>query len=297
MLDKTMIPLSKIVADKNQPRKYFDTTRMATLETSIKEMGIRNPLIVEKQGANYLIIDGERRFRAATKLKLKEVPAVVIESKDPISRLVEQFHIQEQHEGWTPAEKASVLIQLANETKKSISEVSNILGIPQRTASTYMAIGRLTHQSDFIKLNVPLSMATAIDALKKRIKVVYEETNNEAISKKTLDDIEKETIRRIAEGEIETPRNVVRIKDSLTSDLKYIKTYLEGKLTIDEIWIKSKGRAMGIVRTIGVQSAYMSNNIARMMEDGSIALTKDQIISLRSLYKRMKELARVVDID
>lgn len=297
MTANLMVPIEKIIPDSNQPRKYFDVSRMATLRASISEMGIRNPLIVEKQGSNYLIIDGERRFRTAKDLKMKQVPVIVIESKDPIGRLIEQFHIQEQHEGWNPAEKASVLIKLSEEINKPISHVAEMLGITQRTASTYMALGRLTYKDIFTKLNVPLSMASAIDSLKRTIKRTYADTQKESLPKSTLDKIEKEILQRIESKEIETPRDIVRIKDTMMKDFKYIDVFTKGDLSVDEMYVKSKAKIESIVRGLAVSSAYLSNGIARLLEDRSVKLTKEQISAIKGLYSRLKELANLVDLD
>ena len=68
------IPLKNIVPNKNQPRKEFDATAMEELINSISENGILQPITVRpiKKGC-YEIIAGERRFRAATALKLEAV--------------------------------------------------------------------------------------------------------------------------------------------------------------------------------------------------------------------------------
>jgi hypothetical protein len=59
------ISLSRIVRDKNQPRKTFDDKTIEELASSIKEQGIINPITVRPYGSNFIIIAGERRFLAA----------------------------------------------------------------------------------------------------------------------------------------------------------------------------------------------------------------------------------------
>lgn len=71
------ISLTKLVPDPNQPRKQFDETALAELAQSITEHGIVQPLIVARQGSDYIIIAGERRFRAAQQLGFADVPAIV----------------------------------------------------------------------------------------------------------------------------------------------------------------------------------------------------------------------------
>ena len=71
------ISLSRIVRDKNQPRKTFDDKTIEELASSIKEQGIINPITVRPHGSNFIIIAGERRFLAANRAGLKTVPALI----------------------------------------------------------------------------------------------------------------------------------------------------------------------------------------------------------------------------
>ena len=71
------ISLSRIVRDKNQPRKTFDDKTIEELASSIKEQGIINPITVRSQGNNFIIIAGERRFLAASHAGLKVIPALI----------------------------------------------------------------------------------------------------------------------------------------------------------------------------------------------------------------------------
>ena len=71
------ISLSRIVRDKNQPRKTFDNKTIDELASSIKEQGIINPITVRPHGSNFIIIAGERRFLAASRAGLKTVPALI----------------------------------------------------------------------------------------------------------------------------------------------------------------------------------------------------------------------------
>jgi len=71
------ISLSRILRDKNQPRKTFDDKTIEELANSIKEQGMINPITVRPQGNNFVIIAGERRFLAASRAGLKTVPALI----------------------------------------------------------------------------------------------------------------------------------------------------------------------------------------------------------------------------
>ena len=81
--NKTAI-ISELKRNKYQPRKYFDEESLNELTESIKSRGIIQPIIVRNANgeSNYEIIAGERRWLAAQKAGLHEVPIVVIEADD-----------------------------------------------------------------------------------------------------------------------------------------------------------------------------------------------------------------------
>lgn len=77
------VDIKLVKANSGQPRKFFDDTKIAELSQSIKEHGIIQPLIVNKAASGkFIIIAGERRWRAAKLAKFKEVPIIVKEYAD-----------------------------------------------------------------------------------------------------------------------------------------------------------------------------------------------------------------------
>ena len=77
--NQLMISINLIKSNEDQPRKMFDDEKIAELSQSIKEHGIIQPIVLNKSGNEYIIIAGERRWRAAKLLGLKEVPAVIMD--------------------------------------------------------------------------------------------------------------------------------------------------------------------------------------------------------------------------
>lgn len=71
------VEINKIKPNPHQPRKHFDEITLSELASSIKEHGILQPLIVSKVGDSFELIAGERRLKAAKKIGLKTVPAIV----------------------------------------------------------------------------------------------------------------------------------------------------------------------------------------------------------------------------
>lgn len=108
------LDINRVISNKNQPRKYFDSDRIAELAESIREHGVIQPIIVRKFGENWMIIAGERRWRASKAAGLKKIPAIV---KDISEReLVEVSLIENiQREDLNPIEEAEAYDKLINE--------------------------------------------------------------------------------------------------------------------------------------------------------------------------------------
>jgi ParB family chromosome partitioning protein len=76
------LPVEKLVPNPDQPRRYFDETALAELAASIREKGVIQPLVVRAKGEAYEIVAGERRWRAAQRAQVHELPVVVREFSD-----------------------------------------------------------------------------------------------------------------------------------------------------------------------------------------------------------------------
>jgi len=97
--------IEEILPNRSQPRKHFDESKIEELAASIKEKGVLEPLIVRRTDQGYELIVGERRWRAAQKAGLKEVPVLVkeVEGREALEiSLVENL----QREDLNPLEAA-----------------------------------------------------------------------------------------------------------------------------------------------------------------------------------------------
>jgi ParB family chromosome partitioning protein len=137
------LSLSDVEPDEDQPRKSFDPDALAELADSIAEHGVIQPLTVRRRSGRYVIVAGERRWRAAREAGLAKVPAVVIDADDrtaAILGLVENL----QREDLDPMEEAGGFAalmdrfgftqeQCAERVGKSRPAVANalrLLGLP-----------------------------------------------------------------------------------------------------------------------------------------------------------------------
>ena len=134
---ETMVNITKVEPNRAQPRKNFDEDALQELSDSIKQFGIIQPLIVQDRKDHYEIIAGERRWRAAKKAGLKEVPVIIKNYTDQeiveisiienIQR--EQLSFFEEAEGYLRLQEEFGLTQgdIAKRVCKKQSTVSNKL--------------------------------------------------------------------------------------------------------------------------------------------------------------------------
>jgi len=129
-IQKNRLSVSDLVPNKYQPRKIFDEENLNELANSIKERGILQPIIVrksDKDQSKFEIIAGERRWLAAQKVGLNDVPVVITEADDLKSL---EFAIVEnvQRHDLNPLEEAQGYKKLINEFSYDQEKVSKFIG-------------------------------------------------------------------------------------------------------------------------------------------------------------------------
>ncbi|MDR0979193.1 MAG: ParB/RepB/Spo0J family partition protein [Lachnospiraceae bacterium] len=133
------IKIIDIEPNKEQPRKVFDEEALQELSNSIKEYGVIQPIIVIKKDNYYKIVAGERRWRAAKKAGLKEVPAIVREYNDKENSevaLIENI----QRQNLNPMEKAIAIKNLMQSQKMTQQDVATKLGMSRSAVANAIRI-------------------------------------------------------------------------------------------------------------------------------------------------------------
>ena len=240
----TQLPITSIIPDPFQPRKYFDAVKIASLAKSIAQIGIKEPLVVESQpDGTYKLIDGERRYRAAVLNKMKEVPAVVEAPMSEIQRMIEQFHIQEQHEGWRPQEKAIAIRDIAHAMGTTMKEIGNSLGLSERTVNTYMSFINLLVGKEMMESEISIDFSRRIESTTNRaIKelLIQEERDMTEAEKKGF---QLGIIRRIKSGEVTKDRQLTKVLDALTQEAeKTVKDVIKTNNSLEKMFIDSKAQ-------------------------------------------------------
>lgn len=121
------VKINDVEPNADQPRKVFDQERLQALAESIKEHGVVQPIIVRQDGNRYVIVAGERRWRAAKLAGLKTIPVVI---KELSSRQVMEIALIEnlQREDLNPIEEAEAYQKLMEEYNMTQEEVAKLVG-------------------------------------------------------------------------------------------------------------------------------------------------------------------------
>ena len=217
-----LCPIEKIRPNPFQPRTVFDDAKLKELADSVAEQGIIQPLVVRKHGTNeYELIAGERRWRAAQKVGLKEVPVVIKDVSDKESleiAIIENI----QRADLNPVEEARGYKRLMDEFSYTQEEMATRVGKERATISNHLRILKLPD--------------TVLSAISERLlsmghaKALLSLGDEDAIlqAKKTI--IEKGLSVREAEALSKaTPKTVSKKKQDKTKDPDMAK--LDERLT------------------------------------------------------------------
>jgi ParB family chromosome partitioning protein len=141
------LPIEQIHADKANPRRSFDEAQLEELAASLKHQGILQPILVRKDGRGYRIIAGERRWRAAQKAGLTELPVIIREASDAEAyelALVENI----QRADLNPLEEAEAYRRLVEERKLTHEQVADRVGKDRSSVANAL---RLLHLPNEVK--------------------------------------------------------------------------------------------------------------------------------------------------
>jgi ParB family chromosome partitioning protein len=131
--------LSEIIPNKDQPRKKFDDNSISQLAQSMKSEGVILPLVVRKKGNQFEIVSGERRWRAAQKINLERIPAVVIEADDRKSKKIAMIE-NIQREDLNPIEKANAFKEYMDVERVTQEQLSEVIGIDRSTIANFVRL-------------------------------------------------------------------------------------------------------------------------------------------------------------
>ncbi len=134
------VPTARIKPSADQPRKSFDDESIAELAASITRHGVIQPLVVEEDGSGgYRIVAGERRWRAATRAGLSEVPAIVkVYGREKRLDIALVEHVQ--REDLNPVDEAEAYRQLMEATGLTQDQVAERVGKSRSTVANALRL-------------------------------------------------------------------------------------------------------------------------------------------------------------
>lgn len=136
------VPIAAIQPNPHQPRTFMDAEKLAELAASIQEHGLIQPLIVTQSGAQYTLIAGERRWRAARQAGLAELP-VIIKEATPQEMLELALIENIQRADLNPLEEAHAYQQLMEEFGLIQEEVAKRVGKGRSTVANLVRLLKL----------------------------------------------------------------------------------------------------------------------------------------------------------
>ena len=231
--------IEEILPNRSQPRKHFDESKLQELAESIKEKGILEPLIVRRAAQGYEIIVGERRWRAAQKAGLKEVPVLVkeIEGREALEMsLIENL----QRENLNPVEEAEGFRRLTEEFGLGQEDVAARVGKDRTTITNTLRLLKLSPEirEHLLQSRITAGHARAILSIETREK---QKELCALILQKGLSVRETEALAKRLAGKLRRPVVPDRKKEELESQLKALQDSLRRHLGT-KVQITQKGK-------------------------------------------------------
>ena len=136
------IPTASIRPNSKQPREHFDEESLAALAESIREVGVLQPVLVRAGGDGFELIAGERRWRAARRIGLQTIPAIV-RTADDASMLQQAIIENVQREELNPLEEAAAYQQLIEDFSLTHDDVAVRVGRSRATITNTLRLLQL----------------------------------------------------------------------------------------------------------------------------------------------------------
>ncbi len=239
--------LDKISANPNQPRKNFDAQALHELAESIKEHGVIQPIVVNDNGdGTYMIIAGERRFRACQLANMRTIPVVI---RKYTERQIKEISLIEnlQREDLNPIEAAMAMKQLMIDYKLTQDELAERIGKSRPAIANTLRLlnlspevmalvseGKLSagHARTIVLLPPQQQLEFANDAIKNQTSVreLEKKVRAYSIPPEVLDEKKK---KKRALASIELKQLVERMRFTFRTKVSLIGTDKKGRIYID----------------------------------------------------------------
>ncbi|HEX2945312.1 MAG TPA: ParB/RepB/Spo0J family partition protein [Clostridia bacterium] len=256
------LKITDIEPNISQPRKYFNDEKLSQLAESIKQHGVVQPLIVQRDGDTYRIVAGERRWRASRLAGLQTVPAIV---RDLSNKQVMEIALIEnlQREDLNPIEEAEAYEKLISEFEMTQEEISATVGKSrpaianslrllslQEKIKTRLIDGEITrgHARAILTIGDAILQIKAVDEIiKKDLNV----RDTELLVKRL---VKQKTIKKKETSDVEYRAIEERFREVFGTKVKIMNNKKNGKILIEYYSLDELDRIISLVEKLEKQS-------------------------------------------
>ncbi len=219
-----LCPIEKIRPNPAQPRIKMDEKALDALTESVKSKGLIQPLVVSEKNDEYILIAGERRWRAAQRAGLKKVPVVIKDySPDEVLEIALIENIQ--REDLNPIEEALAYKRMAEELGQSQSEIASKVGKDRSTVANLMRLLKLPEEVQKALLEEDITTGHAKAILMLEEKDLQKRLCKEVMEKGLSVRKTEELARRLLKGE-----NLQKTKKEPDPDIEALSKKLSEKI-------------------------------------------------------------------
>lgn len=238
------LKITEVEPNKDQPRKTFNEDDLLELADSIKQHGIITPLLVTKRNGMYMIVAGERRWRAARKAGLKEVPAVV---KDLTDEEIAEIAIIEnlQRVGINPIEEAFAFKQLIDNHGYTQDQVAEKISKSRVYVTNSMRLLKLTKKVQDMVIGEMLTAGHA-----RALLSITNEADQEEIAQQVFDsNLSVRETEKLVKSLGKTPKKKTQTKANPSIDAVYADVSEKCKQALGtKVEVTSKGDGVGVIQ-------------------------------------------------
>ena len=233
------IDINDIKPNSNQPRKTFDEDKLNELAASIEEHGLIQPLVLRKAEKGYEIVAGERRWRAARKIGIREIPCIVRELTDEENMLLAIIENM-QREDLNPIEEAEGIRQMIDTYGLTQEEVSKSVGKSRPYIANSLRLLRLPETVRKYVEDGSLSTGHA-----KAIAAVSDEKKQIELAEVAIrDGLSVRQLEKLAQQDKSGVKTRSRVKQK-TADVKRVEEDLKNALGT-KVTLNQKGKKVKI---------------------------------------------------
>ena len=253
---ETIVKITKVEPNREQPRKLFDEDALQELADSIKQFGVIQPILVQDRKDYYEIIAGERRWRAAKLAGLKEVPVII---KNYTEREIVEISLIEniQREDLNPIEEAQAYKRLLNEFNLKQDEVAERVSKSRAAVTNSMRLLKLSDRVQHMVIDEMISTGHA-----RALLAIEKEEDQYLLAQRIFD--EKLSVREV-EKIVKNYGKPAKVKKEKNKALEVIYRDIEEQLKqklSTKVAVNSKGDGAGKIEI----EFYNHDDLERLLD-------------------------------